>query len=81
MSSLVDSLAASLNSGQLMESDERLSNLNCMKMILYLFCQLIEMIDAEQSSMVDAVTGAKQKGRKKAAGDDFSWDWDSERHR
>jgi len=50
-------------------------------MILYLFCQLIEMIDAEQSSMVDAVTGAKQKGRKKAAGDDFSWDWDSERHR
>jgi len=81
MSSLVESLAAVLNSRQLLESDERVTNLNCMKMMLYLFCQLVEMVDMEQGSMVDAVTGAKQKGKKKAKDDDFTWDWDQERLR
>jgi len=81
MSSLVESLAAVLNSGQLLETDERVTNLNCMKMMLYLFCQLVEMVDMEQGSMVDAVTGAKQKGKKKARDDDFTWDWDQERLR
>ena len=65
MSSLVENLAAVLNSRQLLETDERVSHLNCMKMMLYLFCQLVEMVDMEQGSMVDAVTGAKQKGKKK----------------
>jgi len=81
MASLVDSLAAVLNSGQLLEMEDRVSNLNCMKMMLYLFCQLVEMVDMEQGSMVDAVTGAKQKGKKKARDDDFTWDWDQERLR
>lgn len=65
MASLVDSLAGVLTSGQLLETEDRVSNLNCMKMMLYLFCQLVEMVDQEQGSMVDAVTGAKQKGKKK----------------
>jgi len=81
MASLVDSLAAVLTSGQLLETEDRVSNLNCMKMMLYLFCQLVEMVDQEQGSMVDAVTGAKQKGKKKARDDDFTWDWDQERMR
>jgi len=81
MASLVDSLALVLNSGQLLESEERVSNLNCMKMMLYLFCQLVELVEQEQGSMVDAVTGAKQKGKKKAKDDDFTWDWDQERLR
>eukprot|EP00092_Neocalanus_flemingeri_P032797 GFUD01035670.1.p1 GENE.GFUD01035670.1~~GFUD01035670.1.p1 ORF type:complete len:1485 (+),score=509.47 GFUD01035670.1:55-4509(+) len=82
MGSLVDSLALVLNSGQLLETDDRVSQLNCMKMMLYLFCQLVEMVDMEQASAVDAVTGAKQKGKKKTnKDDDFTWDWDQERLR
>jgi len=81
MASLVDNLALVLNSGQLLETEDRMSNLNCMKMMLYLFCQLAELVEMEQGSMVDAVTGAKQKGKKKARDDDFTWDWDQERLR
>ena len=57
MASLVNSLAAVLTSGQLLETEDRVSNLNCMKIMLLLFCQLVEMVDQEQGSMVDAVTG------------------------
>ena len=81
MASLVDNLASTLNSGELLEVEARVTNLNCMKMMLYIFCQLVEMIDMEQCSMIDAVTGAKQKGKKKAKDDDFTWDWDQERLR
>ena len=57
MASLVNSLAAVLTSGQLLETEDRVSNLNCMKIMLLLFCQLVEMVDQEQGFMVDAVTG------------------------
>ena len=97
MESLVNSLATLLNSGggsqssqhsqqqlasqNLLDLEDRLTSLNSMKMTLYLFCQLVEMIDTEQAASVDAVTGAKQKGKKKAKDDDFTWDWDQERRR
>jgi len=97
MESLVNSLATLLNSGggsqssqhsqqqlasqNLLDPEDRLTSLNSMKMTLYLFCQLVEMIDTEQAASVDAVTGAKQKGKKKAKDDDFTWDWDQERRR
>ena len=57
MASLVNSLAAVLTSGQLLETEDRVSNLNCMKIMLLLFCQLVEVVDQEQGTMVDAVTG------------------------
>ena len=35
-----------------------------MKMLLYLFCQLVDMIESEQCQ-ADPLTGGKQKGKKK----------------
>ena len=81
MESLVQSLATILNSGNMLESDERIANLNCMKMNLYLFCQLVELIEGDQANSIDSVTGAKKKGGKKSKDDDFTWDWDQERLR
>jgi hypothetical protein len=37
-----------LTSGQLLEIEDRVTNLNCIKMMLYLFCQLVEMVDMEE---------------------------------
>jgi hypothetical protein len=42
------SFAAVLTSGQLLEIEDRVTNLNCIKMMLYLFCQLVEMVDMEE---------------------------------
>ena len=81
MESLVQSLATILNSGNMLESDERIANLNCMKMNLYLFCQMVDLIEGDQANSIDTVTGAKKKGGKKSKDDDFTWDWDHERLR
>ena len=81
MESLVQSLANTLNNSDGLESDERVTNLNCMKMNLYLFCQLVELIEGDQANSIDSVTGAKKKGGKKSKDDDFTWDWDQERLR
>ena len=81
MESLVQSLANTLNNTDGLESDERVTNLNCMKMNLYLFCQLVELIEGDQANSIDSVTGAKKKGGKKSKDDDFTWDWDQERLR
>ena len=82
MENLVQSLATVLNNkdGGL-EQDERVTNLNCMKMTLYLFCQMVELIEGDQANSIDTVTGAKRKGNKKSKDDDFTWDWDQERLR
>ena len=66
MENLVQSLATVLNNkdGGL-EQDERITNLNCMKMNLYLFCQMVELIEGDQANSIDTVTGAKKKGNKK----------------
>ncbi len=37
-----------------------------MKMLLYLFCQLVDLIEAEQCQ-ADPLTGGKQKGKKKVS--------------
>jgi hypothetical protein len=37
-----------LTSGQLLEIEDRVTNLNYIKMMLYLFCQLVEMVDMEE---------------------------------
>ena len=80
MNDLIESLSKLLNSGQLLEYDERVENLNMTKMMLYLFCQLVELVESEQGQ-VDTVTGARQKGKKKSKEDDYSWDWDVERNK
>jgi len=81
MENLVQVLAKLLNSDTGLESEERLANLNCMKMNLYLFCQMVELIEGDQANSIDTVTGAKKKGGKKSKDDDFTWDWDHERLR
>ena len=53
-----------------LEQDERATNLNCMKMNLYLFCQMVELIEGDQANSIDTVTGAKRKGNKKSKDDD-----------
>ena len=63
-----------------MEHDDRVENLNKTKMLLYLFCQLVELVEGDQGQ-VDPLTGAKQKGKKKNKDDDYTWDWDVERNR
>ena len=81
MESLVENLATVLNLGQVMDTDDRMRSLNCMKMNLYLFCQMVELIEGDQANAIDTVTGAKKKGGKKNKDDDFTWDWDQERLR
>ena len=45
MEKLVQKLASVLNSGAgMVETDERISHLNCLKMNLYLFCQLVRQL-------------------------------------
>jgi len=80
MANLIESLSQILNTGELLEHDERIRNLNKTKMLLYLFCQLIEHIEGDQNE-IDIVTGKQQKGKKKARDDDYSWNWDVERNR
>jgi len=82
MVSLVDQLAVFLNNNHQggMDSDERLKNLNKMKMMLYVFCQMVQKVEGDQSQY-DPLTGGKHKGKKKNKDDDFSFDWEVERHR
>ena len=81
MERLVESLATTLNTGHTLDSEDRVRQLNCMKMNLYLFCQLVELVEGDQANSIDTVTGAKKKGGKKNKDDDFTWDWDQERLR
>jgi len=80
MTHLVEHLAQKLDSGELLERDERERTLNIFKMLLYLFCQLVELIEADQSE-IDPVTGKLRKGKKNVRDDDYSWNWDIERNR
>lgn len=80
MKHLVDHLSKILDSGELLEHEERERNLNVTKMLLYLFCQLVELIEGDQSE-IDPVTGKLRKGKKAKRDDDYSWDWDTERKR
>ena len=81
MDCLVDELSQLLNaSSQAVEAEDRLATLNTMKMVLYAFCQLIDLIEADQAQ-ADPVTGVKAKGKKRSKEDDFTWEWEKERHR
>ena len=46
-----------------------------MKMTLYVFCQLIDLIKADQLQS-DPITGVKAKGKNKGKEEDWDWDWD-----
>jgi len=81
MGSLVDELSQLLNANtQMVDAEDRIVSLNTMKMTLYAFCQLIDLIEADQLQS-DPITGGKQKGKKKSKDDDFTWDWERERLR
>jgi len=81
MTSLVESLSSLLTAGQLPEQEERLTWLNTFKMLTYLYTQMLEEVEGDQLR-ADPLTGGKAKaGKKKSVHDDFTWDWDVERHR
>lgn len=51
---------------------------NKMKMIVYLLCQLVEMIEADVIQKESASAATNMKNKKKKA--DESWSWDSQRN-
>merc|ERR1712223_292510 len=65
-------------------NDREKSELACkMKMIVYLLCQLVELIEADvlqKESATAATTTAKNKKNKKNLMDDANWNWEEKRY-
>merc|ERR1712223_25031 len=78
---LIRNIDVFAGSSDLGNDREKLDLANKMKMIVYLLCQLVELIEADvlqKESATAATTTAKNKKNKKIL-DDSTWNWDEKR--
>ena len=65
--------------GDISNEREKLNLANKMKMVTYLMCQLMELIEADVLQKESANVANKKQRKKNNAMDDESWNWEGRR--
>ncbi len=80
MDHLIRSIDAFVGGSDISDEREKLQLANKMKMILYLLCQLAELIEADVLQKEASIVPTKQNRKKQRNESDEHWNWDEKRY-